>query len=217
MRKLENNVDKMYTYLKGFFTGAGYIESLMALQYARDKHTGQTRRDGITPYIIHPLQMACYAVALGIRDDYTLSIILLHDVCEDCNVKVEELPFSREVQDGVQYMTLVYADGEEKIVAKRRYFRNLLKNKRALVVKAIDKYMNLKTMVGCFTEAQIIKNVKEADEFLNILSEGKKIYPDLSDIIYVLRDNIRSVNEILASDYHVYAETCKAGVMEQRG
>ena len=184
MRKLENNVDKMYTYLKGFFTGAGYIESLMALQYARDKHTGQTRRDGITPYIIHPLQMACYAVALGIRDDYTLSIILLHDVCEDCNVKVEELPFSREVQDGVQYMTLVYADGEEKIVAKRRYFRNLL---------------------------------KEADEFLNILSEGKKIYPDLSDIIYVLRDNIRSVNEILASDYHVYAETCKAGVMDQRG
>ena len=29
------------------------------------RYDGQFRKDGVTPYIIHPLQMACYAVALG--------------------------------------------------------------------------------------------------------------------------------------------------------
>lgn len=206
MMKLEYNVDKMYTYLKGFLTGAGFTESLKALHYAREKHSGQKRKDGITPYIIHPLQMACYAVALGIRDDYTIAIILLHDVCEDCHVRVDELPFCDIVRDGVEYMTLVYVEGEDKITTKRRYFRNLLKNERALIVKALDKYMNLRTMVGCFTDAQIIKNVKEADEFLDILSEGKKMYTDISDILYILRENIVSVNLILANTYHVYNE-----------
>ena len=52
------NVDKMYTYLRGFLSGAGMNEALNALQYARKAHEGQMRRDG-TPYIVHPLGMAC--------------------------------------------------------------------------------------------------------------------------------------------------------------
>ena len=36
------NVDKMYTYLRGFLTGARMDEAVRALQYARDKHNGHT-------------------------------------------------------------------------------------------------------------------------------------------------------------------------------
>ena len=76
------NVDKMYTYLRGYFIGANMSQSIAALQFARERHGGQTRKDG-TPYIVHPLSMACYAVALGLRDDNVIATILLHDTIED--------------------------------------------------------------------------------------------------------------------------------------
>ena len=69
----------MFTYLRGNLVGSKMNESLRALQYARDMHKDQKRKNGV-PYIIHPLSMACYAVALGIEDDNVIATILLHDV-----------------------------------------------------------------------------------------------------------------------------------------
>jgi GTP pyrophosphokinase len=198
------NVDKMYTYLKGYITGAGFTESMKALGYAREKHNGQFRKDGVTPYIAHPLQMACYAVALGVKDDYIIATILLHDVVEDCGVKYSELPVCDKVKEAVRYMTIEYIDGEEKAVTKARYFRNLLYNKTALVVKGLDRYMNLRTMAGTFEQARIEKNVKEtANLLLPVMKQGKDKYPELADILYVLRENIRSVNDTLAAAYKI--------------
>ena len=98
------NHEKMYTYIKGFATGAGMKETLKALSYAREKHSGQLRKSG-QPYIVHPLTMACDAISMGIKDDSVVATILLHDVCEDCGVSVAELPFSNAVKQGVELMT----------------------------------------------------------------------------------------------------------------
>ena len=83
---------EMSTYLRGFFAGANMPIAMKALGYALSKHEGQKRKSG-EPYAIHPLWMASYAVALGIKDDATIAVILLHDVCEDCGIELETLPF----------------------------------------------------------------------------------------------------------------------------
>lgn len=124
--KMENpykaDTDKMYTYLRAYLKGAGMMESLRALAYAREKHKGQTRKDG-TPYIVHPLRMACYAAALGVRDDAVMCTILLHDVCEDCHIPYQELPFDERVRTGVKYVTITKFDTDRsKDETKRRYY-----------------------------------------------------------------------------------------------
>lgn len=198
----QHNVDKMYTYLRGFLVGSQMKESIKALQYAREKHEGQTRKGGV-PYIVHPLSMACYAVALGIRDDDTIAAVLLHDVCEDCGVTVEQLPFNSNVKQGVKYMTITPFDTDkDKLETKRRYYNNLLESKIAVVCKALDRYNNLSDMPFALSAEAIGKNAAETDMLLlPILKEAKEKWADLADILYVLRTNIRSVNDILKLQY----------------
>lgn len=197
------NVEKMYTYLRGYFVGANMKESLTALQFAREAHMNQTRKDG-TPYIVHPLSMACYAVALGLRDDDTIATILLHDVVEDCGVKVEYLPVNANIKKAVHYMTIKEFDTDvSKIETKCRYFNELLDSPEALICKAIDRYNNLADMAFNLTPDAVGKNCAETEELLlPILKEAKEKYPSLADVLFVLRTNIATLNSVLRHHYH---------------
>lgn len=197
------NVDKMYTYLRGYLRGAGLDESLRALQFARDKHNGQTRKNGV-PYIVHPLSMACYAVALGIKKDSIIATILLHDVVEDCNVELEALPFSDSTILGVKYMTVKrFSEDEAKNIVKVRYYNELLNSQEALICKALDRYNNLADMPFALSEDSIGKNVAETELLLlPILKVGKEKWTELSDLLFVLRTNIRTLNDILKLKYN---------------
>lgn len=108
----------MMEKLNRFADEEGLVETKKALKYAAEKHAGAVRKGspyaGVIPYIIHPLTMACQAHALGIRDDRVLSVCLLHDVCEDCNVTPEELPFSKAVQKSVALMTKHREEGKAR-------------------------------------------------------------------------------------------------------
>lgn len=199
-------VDKMYTYLRGFCTGANMASSIRALQFARNKHKGQLRKDG-QPYIVHPLSLGCMLAALDIRDDNLMSVALLHDVVEDCSIDIESLPFNDIIKTGVKYMTVTKFNNEDKATTKKRYFKELLESKEAVVVKALDRLNNLGDMEGALSEAAIIKNIKETNELLlPILREAKEIYPELSNVLYLIREMIKMVNKTLANAHKVYIE-----------
>jgi len=209
--KKQYNVDKMYTYLRGFLVGAQLNQSIKALNFAREKHKDQKRKDGI-PYIVHPLQMACYAVALGIRDDDIIAGALLHDVCEDCGVPVSFLPVNDNVKQIVKYMTITPLPGEEKADTKRRYFRNMLECKGSVIVKGLDRYHNMSTMAGVLSPEEIRKNILENEELLlPMMKEAKEKYPELSDILFVLRTNISDISYALRDKYFDEADALDTG------
>ena len=80
-------------------------DTLKSIEYAVESHYGQTRKNSEVPYIYHPLNMACHALAMGIRDDALISAILLHDVIEDCGKEERELPVGDESKEIVRLMT----------------------------------------------------------------------------------------------------------------
>lgn len=197
------NENKMYTHLSGFCKGAGMQSSLRALGYMREKHGQQTRSNGQL-FIVHPLWMANYATALGIRDDNVVATVLLHDVCEDTATGIEDLPFNETIRKGVKYMTFRRYDNEDKPTAKRRYFNELLESREALMCKGLDRFMNLSTMEGVLSEEAIIKNIKETDEMLlPAMKAGKEKWPEMSDYFFIMRANIRAVNDTLAAAHGV--------------
>ena len=67
MEKTVFDSDKMYTYLRGYASGAGMGQTMKALSFAREKHAGQMRKSG-EPYIVHLLTMACNYHIVSVMD-----------------------------------------------------------------------------------------------------------------------------------------------------
>ena len=198
------NPEKMYTYLRGFASGAGMVNTLKALSFAREKHSGQFRKSG-EPYIIHPLMMACNAVSIGIRDDATVATILLHDVCEDCGVSLQELPVSEEVRRAVDLMTFRVMDGETKEIAKNRYYNMLLQSREAALTKLIDRCHNVSSMAGTFSKEKLKAYIQETRQYvLPLLRKVKKLYPEESDVLFLLKYHIVSVVDSIDATIQVF-------------
>ena len=202
----KNDTEKMTIFLRGFCSDKHNPkpETLRALGYARKKHYGQFRDNG-EPYIVHPLSMACFAIGLGLTDDNLLAVILLHDICEDTGTAVNDLPSNEIVKHGVKYMTIQrLPSDQDKAETKRRYYWSLLEDKNALICKALDRYSNLKSMLGVFETERIIKNIHETHELLlPVLKDAKEIYPEYNNEIHILRSILRDLNDNLALAFAV--------------
>ena len=193
----------MYSKMRTFAQAEGLKQVFKALPYMRDAHFGQTRypvrgSSVRVPYIIHPLLMACQAHSLGIRDDTVLTVILLHDVCEDCGILPEDLPFSEEVRTAVALLTKDkkrFSElGKEK--ALEEYYGKIRTNKTAMIVKCIDRCNNISDMALCFSPEKMRRYILETEEYIiPILDYIKEHYMEYNSAVYLLKYQMRSMME----------------------
>ena len=192
------DTNREYTFLRGFATALNLRNTLKALPFARECHKNQVRNSG-EPYLNHPTTMACHCSALfqGVDPgfmDALLATALLHDVCEDCGVAVEALPFSPEVTEAVRLLTFTVKQGETKEQAKTRYYNDIATNKIATIVKLIDRCHNVSTMPGVFTLERMKKYYQETNQYvLPLLEQAMLEYPDCSTQLFVLKYHLSSL------------------------
>ena len=111
----------------------------IAFKIASDAHSGQYRRNGITPYINHPLQVSRKAWKHG---PTVMAIALLHDTLED-NPKYTtqvllDAGLEKEIVDAVVLLTKI--DGDDYF---NTYLPRVKTNKLAKIVKIYDIISNL--------------------------------------------------------------------------
>jgi (p)ppGpp synthase/HD superfamily hydrolase len=118
-----------------------------AAAIAAEAHQGQFRRDGITPYILHP-QAVVSRVA---GDPYAEAVAWLHDVLEDTPVTVEMLREQQMPEEVIAAVSMLTkpdgADYEE-------YLQAIKANPLAKKVKIADMLSNLGDQPS---EKQILK------------------------------------------------------------
>ena len=193
--------EKMFTRIKATAQAKGYDETYRALAFMRDKHSGQFRKSGkhteeAVPYINHPLMMACHACCLGVDDDVLLASILLHDVVEDTDTGVEELPFSDEVKAVVEKLSFSVPEGMEKEAAKKLYYERIKSDKKACMVKVIDRCNNVSTMAASFTREKLIEYVNETEHYvMPVLDVIRDNYREYADPAFLLKYQIISILE----------------------
>ncbi|MBQ7370693.1 MAG: HD domain-containing protein [Blautia sp.] len=205
--------NKMYTYLKGYLSGKEMYQSMKLLPYVKEKHKGQDRRGkDQVPYFSHPLQLASHAIALGIQDDTVVSAALLHDVCEDCNVAVEDLPVDRETKEAVALLTKtnfperpyqatdeqmkIYKN--EKRQAEESYYERIRGNRTAVIIKLLDRCHNLSGMACAWTPEKMAEYILDTEEYIYPLMEyAKNTYPEYYSQLYLIKYHMRSVVETI--------------------
>ena len=188
--------DRMYTFVKAKAQAAGMTQTLAALPLMREKHAGVYRDGSDVPYSVHPLTLACHALAMNIVDDDVLATALLHDVVEDTGTKPEGLPaeISEKVRTAVclvSYNTYL-TEGEDKDPDRKDeikpvYYGEIKENPLAALVKCLDRCNNLSSMAAGFTKEKMIKYVKQTEEYVLPLLDVVKAVPEWNNAAWLLR------------------------------
>ena len=133
-----------------------------AIEFAKDKHKEQKRKDG-SPYIIHPLAVAEIVVEMGLDTDAVLSA-LLHDCIEDTDASHEDIEklfgsSVAELVEGVTKLTRANFSSTEQAQMEnlRKMFMAMSKDIRVVLVKIADRLHNMRTMQYQTPEKQIKK------------------------------------------------------------
>ena len=133
-----------------------------AVEYAREKHKDQKRKDG-SPYIIHPLAVAEIVAEMGLDMDAILGA-LLHDCIEDTDASFSDIAklfgtTTAELVEGVTKLTRANFSSTEEAQMEnlRKMFMAMSKDIRVVLIKIADRLHNMRTMQYQTPEKQIIK------------------------------------------------------------
>ena len=189
-----SDVAGMYMYVKDYAIKNGMKQTIKILDYASNAHKGQFRKgEGDIPYIAHPLAVSCHAISLGFDDDNLISAALLHDVCEDCGISVEELPVNDETREAVRVLTkssLVKAD----TVEAKEYYDRIKENKIAVIVKLLDRCNNVSSMATAFSHKKMKDYLSRTKKYVYPLFDSAEImYPDYIDRFFIMKYHMTSV------------------------
>ncbi len=140
-----------------------------AIEWAMEKHAGQTRRDG-TDFRCHPLRVTLLLVELADQKDANvLCTGLLHDLIEDTETTADDIgmTFGNKVGDMVRALTLADpASGQSKLERNMQHFETLRwEGRDAQIVRSADRLHNLMTL-------DAIENYERREAYLKESKEG---------------------------------------------
>ena len=175
-----------------------------AVEYARDKHKDQRRKDG-SPYIIHPLAVAEIVAEMGLDVDAILGA-LLHDCIEDTDASFDEISrlfgaTCAELVEGVTKLTRAnFSSSEEAQMENlRKMFMAMSKDIRVVLIKIADRLHNMRTMQYQTPEKQLLKCRETMDIYAPLAHRlgMQKMKWELEDLSLRYLDPT-SYNEILS-------------------
>ena len=136
-----------------------------AFEFADEAHKGQMRKDGVTPYIMHPLSAALYLTRLHVDED-TLIACVLHDVPEDTQRTLEDIEqeFGSSVAylvEGITKLSKVHYRNNmmaRQVESLKKLFIHSAKDPRVILIKLADRLHNMST-ISCIDKPEKRKRI----------------------------------------------------------
>ena len=154
------------------------------LQYMKEKHKGQTRKDGKTPYEIHPIEVAKILERYGASKEIQ-AIGLLHDILEDTNGTYEEIK-GLIGEEGAKIVTILT---KEKGYKEEDYIQRIAENEKAKIVKLADRIHNLKDSIHASIPFQK-RYIQETKNYYLELAKGSNMELEFNEAFTRVKENI---------------------------
>lgn len=151
-------------------------ESLkLALEFAKEKHKGQTRIGG-DDYISHPIAVCEIVKEQGYDENYQKAA-LFHDLLEDTEATEEEILKygNQEILDAVKLLT------KEKGYNMSDYISGIRRNSIACVVKAADRLHNLQCAIITNEEFKRKYILETVDWYMDFSDDIRKAVKKLAE------------------------------------
>lgn len=185
--------------------------------FATGRHAGQTRKDGVTPYIVHPAEMVASLKQCGIGNPCILAAAWLHDVVEDTDTTVEDVSdeFGRDISGLVDTLTRRKPHENHDVYNSRV----LSSSHAAKLIKVADTEHNIRT-IECLDKDVQQRKLREAKElYLPLRDELCSIY-GAAPLFDALEEHIRAFegeDSAEAEGQRTYVVIRKGWIESERG
>lgn len=158
-----------------------------AYLFARDAHEGQKRKYTFEPYINHPVEVMTIVESVPHTEDM-LCAALLHDVVEDCGIKLSDI-FFRFMSLDIMFMVDDLSDISTPADGNRETRKAMDRawiaqgSHQSKTIKLADLISNSKSI--CEHDKDFAKvYIKEKELLLEVLTEGDPtLYAQAKDIV----------------------------------
>ena len=201
LKPVNFDAEHMRTFVKGRAQMLKLTQTLKVLELLPEAHKDQPRKTKYgfkAPYVVHPLTLACHALAMGLRNDDILAACLAHDMVEDSEgrVTLEDLPVNETVREAVRLVTKPAEEKKQKDNDwEKKYYANIRKNPLACLIKCLDRVNNLSGMADGFPREKMKEYTAETDKYFPPLLEVIKKVPEWNDAWWLLRYQMTALLE----------------------
>ena len=157
--------------------------------FAKERHSTTTRKDGVTPYHEHLSGVVARLKNLGVTDEDVLCAAWLHDIIEDTNTTFDDI----DKRFGSKVSVLVLSLSKDKRLPKGQQEEQYVKQLRessfeAKLIKLCDISANLKDIKGSsLSKTKKTKTTRKILHYLNAIKpdlvKNKASTPAISSLI----------------------------------
>lgn len=192
------NYLKTFFFIKGFAVAKSMSNTLEALPLAESYYKDFKRKSG-DAFIIHPLRVCSYLIALKIDSDNICAAALLHEIIKKCNLPYHgaELIADKHLKPCILDYIRVMANSENYPLDL--YYKTLSQYPEVMLLKLSNRAHTCTTLINS-SDNEIKKYVDECENYIYPLCEyGIKHYPEYSNSIQIMYYQIRSLCNIARS------------------
>lgn len=200
---MEKSAEELYAGNEGWEDFPQTHTWAKALDFAKEKHEGQTRDEGV-PYFEHIKGiMEILVKEANTTEDEVLTVAALHDILEDTDCTYEELreKFGARVADCVKLLTWNWKDGQ----TFEDYAKSIFENqdfKYARKIKLADRLHNLRSLPKTKNDEKIQRKIEETEKYILIYDkQAPKILMDK------IKEQLTTLKEMQKSKKNIDRET----------
>ena len=200
MRSQLHSIEHMVTFLKIICRQSYFTQTLKILPMMNQLY-GDSKADikgGDVPFIIHPLTVACHAVALGFNEDRILSVALLHDVLDIKGVDESSLSVDEETLVAIRLLSTKYTPSKKFTLPIEETYEKIRQNRIACFIKILARCHNISVAAMSMSKEKMVRYIDETERYVLPLTEYlHNTWTEFDNAAYLLRYHIKTALEIV--------------------